>query len=116
VSWFHEHVDRAAPLIGLRDSPYEEFILVCLAGGAFSLFTRRRAEWFLVAAVIVLTIGVSAFLGGPLTRYALPIKPLLLLQAALILTSTARFGATLLGRVRLGFRARRDPDFRVTEG
>jgi len=83
ATWFHRHVEKGPSVLGLGDSPYEDFTWLCLIGVVGSLLTRRRTTWLLVTAVVVLQIGVSAFLAGPTPRYAVPVKPLLLLYAAL---------------------------------
>jgi hypothetical protein len=40
-----------------------------------------------VAAVISLHVWVSTFLGGPQTRYAVPVKPILCLYVSLLLVA-----------------------------
>ena len=62
-------------------------MLLCVAAGVLSLFRRDRAAWFTVAAVISLHVLVSTFLGGPQTRYAAPVKPILCLYLSLLLVT-----------------------------
>ena len=81
--WFHRHVDRADSIVGLVESPYEEFVVLCCLGGVLSLCRRDWTGWFLVALVIGSQVAISAFLSGPQPRYLAPIKPLMLLYLAL---------------------------------
>lgn len=81
--WFHRHVDVGASILGLSDSLFEEIILLTLLGGLASLFLANRPAWWMIAAVIGLHVLVSVFLGGPQTRYAAPVRPILCLYLAL---------------------------------
>ncbi len=96
--WFHRHIEKGPPLFGLGDSPYEEFSLLCLVGMVVSLVTRARVTWLLITGVIFLQIFASAALGGPTPRYAVPVKPLMLLYAALLIVGLIRL---LAGTLRL---------------
>jgi len=88
--WFYKAVDRGTAPIGLRDSVFEELMLICLVGGVLTLFAPRRGLWLLVAVAVVFHVCLSAFLGGPTPRYAVAVKPLLLLYAAFLLVGIAR--------------------------
>jgi hypothetical protein len=90
MTWFHRQVEHGPAIVRLGDSLFEAIMLLCVAGGALSLFYRDRTAWFTVAAVISLHVWVSTFLGGPQTRYAAPVKPILCLYLSLLL-------ATVLG-------------------
>jgi len=85
--WFYRHVDAAGPVGGILDSRYEQFIALCAIGAVLTLFCRDRAAWLLIALVIAGQVGVSALLSGPQTRYALPVRPLLFLYFALLITA-----------------------------
>jgi hypothetical protein len=80
--WFYRHIEKGEPVL-LLDSPYEAFTALCLVCGVASLATRRRWTWMLVLSLIALQIGVSAVLAGPTPRYAVPVKPLILLFPAM---------------------------------
>lgn len=79
---FHKHIDTGAPLLGLMDSRYEQWMIFIGLSGAMTMLTRRRAEWLIVAGVVASHVLVSAFLSGPQTRYVQPVRPLLLMYAA----------------------------------
>jgi len=83
VRWFHANVETGSPILGVGDSLFEECMYLCALGGVLSLFQRRRGAWMLVAMVISLHVLISTFFGGPQTRYAVPIKPILWLYASL---------------------------------
>ncbi|MCK4658876.1 MAG: glycosyltransferase family 39 protein [Phycisphaerae bacterium] len=97
--WFHEHIENGAPLIGLRDSLYEELVLICVLGGMLSLLIENRTSWAVVAMVVVLHVLVVSFIGGPHTRHAMPVKPLLLLYAGLLIATVLRVICEALGRL-----------------
>lgn len=81
--WFYRHIERGPGLPGPIDSPYESFTWLCLiCCAACCVFSRNRAGWMLIAAAIALQIGISAALAGPTPRYAVPLKPLLILFPA----------------------------------
>ncbi|MDO8630789.1 MAG: glycosyltransferase family 39 protein [Phycisphaerales bacterium] len=83
TQWLHRTIENGAPIVGLGDSPYEELALLALLAGGLSLWTRQRTAWLIVGAIVALHVLVSAFLGGPQTRYTLPIKPLMCLYFSL---------------------------------
>ncbi len=79
---YHDYVDKGAPVFGLFDSRYEQWMMFVGLAGVMTMLTSRRSEWLIVAAVIASHVGVSSFLSGPQTRYVQPIRPLLLMYAA----------------------------------
>jgi len=81
--WFYERVEKGPPILGIGDSPFEAFGWLCFFGMLISLFVPNRGCWLIVIAAIGLQIVVSAFLAGPTPRYAVPIRPLLLLFPAM---------------------------------
>jgi hypothetical protein len=83
TQWFHRTIEKGAPIIGVGDSPYEELALLGLLAGGLSFCTRQRSAWLIVGAIVALHVLVSAFLGGPQTRYAVPVKPLMCLYYSL---------------------------------
>ena len=84
MAWFHRHIECGDPILGVRDSLYEELMLPAALGALISLCMARRAAWWTVGAVLALHVLVSVFFGGAQTRYAAPIRPLLCLYLALI--------------------------------
>jgi len=80
---FYTDIEKGPPLLGIGDSPYEAFAWLCLAGLVGSLFMPRRGCWLIVVMTIGLQVVISAFLAGPTPRYAVPIRPLLLLFPAI---------------------------------
>ena len=76
--WFYRNVESGPPVFVLGDSPYEAFTWLCLLGALASLLMRNRTTWLLLSAVIAGQVLASAFLAGPTPRYAVPLKPLLL--------------------------------------
>jgi len=83
--WFYHHIEKGSPIVGVRDSPHEEFMVVCLLGGVLSLGTRRRVGWLLVGGVIATQLMGSVFLNRPDVRYLIPIQPFLMLFPALFM-------------------------------
>jgi len=100
VRFYRDHVDDAPAILGLLDSPYEQWMVLTILCGLMTLMTRRRSEWLIVATVIGLHVGVSAFLGASQTRYLLPVRTLLLMYGAFGLCSVAAVTAPLVTRVR----------------
>jgi len=82
AEWYLRNVDAAPAILGVLDSRYEQWMVFIGLAGLLTMLTWRRTEWLVVAAVIALHVLASAFLGGPQTRYVLPIRTLLLLYAA----------------------------------
>jgi hypothetical protein len=100
--WFHRRVEKGPPLVGLGDSPYEEFGWLCLIGVVLSLLTRERTTWLLVTAVILCQLVPSAFFGGPTpARYAVPVKPLMLLYGTLLVIGLFRSLAGVIRVIKL---------------
>jgi len=85
--WFHTYVENGPPFAGLGDHLFEELMGLCILGGAISLFRRDRSAWLLVALAISLHVWVSTFFGGPQTRYAVPVKPILWLYLSSVLVT-----------------------------
>jgi hypothetical protein len=81
-------VDKAAPIVGLMDNRYEEFILLCVLGGIAGLVRSNRAAWLIPATVIVIHVVVSSYLGGVWTRYTVPVLPLIYLYGAFAIAGT----------------------------
>ena len=81
--WFHRHVEIGAPLLGLTDTLYQEFVWLCLMGIGLSLLTRDRMTWLLIAGVFILHVAVFAILAAPSPRYIVPLHPLLFSFGAL---------------------------------
>ena len=98
--WYYRNIEKGPPLTGLGDSAYEEFTWLCLLGALASLGTRERMTWLLVGGVIMLQILPSAALAGPTPRYAVPIKPLMLIYAALLMVMGARALKTAISLYR----------------
>ncbi|MBI1825949.1 MAG: glycosyltransferase family 39 protein [Planctomycetes bacterium] len=104
--------ERAAnhPLtrIGIRRTPYELLTCISCLGIVIGLASGRRGLWTIVATALILQIGVSAFLGGPQTRYASPATPLLALGLAssliMMIRKTLFFGSRLTELVTLSIR------------
>lgn len=88
--WFYKHVDQGPPIIGLADTPYEEFVWLCIIGGMYSLLTRERIAWLVVGGVVFLQIFVNSLLAATQPRYAIPTQPLMYLYAALLLVAVIR--------------------------
>jgi len=89
ASNFLNRVERGPAVLGVGDSLYEELMILCLFAGGATMLTRARGPWFIVGAVVASHVLISAFLSGSQTRYALPVKPFLMLYAA--------FGLVILG-------------------
>jgi hypothetical protein len=96
AEWFYVNIEAGPSIFGMVDSPYEEFGWLCIIGMIAVLGTRERFAWLVVAGVIFLQIVPSAFLAGPTPRYAIPIKPLMILYGAYVVVTVARtFGLTV---------------------
>jgi hypothetical protein len=90
VERYHRHVEAAPGLAPFGGSRFADWTLVCLLGLALALTQRNRRGWYFVAMVLVSHVLTSAFLGGPQTRYAAPVKPLLGLGGAWALVNAIR--------------------------
>jgi hypothetical protein len=94
--WYYHNIEAGPSVLGIVDSPYEEFGWLCIIGMIAVLATRERYAWLAITGVIFLQIVPSAFLAGPTPRYAIPIKPLMVLYGAYVVVTVARtFGLTL---------------------
>lgn len=87
---FHKRMDAAPPVLGIADSPYSEWIVFCLIGLSLTLLTRDRSCWFLLIGALGAHVLISGFLGGPQTRYGLPVQPILKLGGAWFLIEIGR--------------------------
>lgn len=85
--WFYERIENGGKVFGLLDSPYEVVMVLCLLGGLFTLYSMQRENWFVLLTVLALHVLISAFLSGPQTRYAVVIKPILLIFLAFMVVS-----------------------------
>jgi len=79
VRAFRRAVDQPTGATSVLGSRFAELMLLCGLGGAAMLLTSRRAAWGIVLSVILVHVLTSAFLGGPQTRYAVAVKPLILM-------------------------------------
>lgn len=90
VRWFYRHIERGPSILGLGDSTYEAFVLICVLGGFYSLLTRERATWAVLGAVVAVQIIPSAFIVGVGPRYAVPTQLVMKLFASVLLTHLAQ--------------------------
>ena len=81
---FYHRIEKGSSVLGIGDSPYEAFGWFCFLGMGASLLAQNRSTWLLIAGVIALQVVVSAFLAGPTPRYAVPVRPLLLLYPSIV--------------------------------
>lgn len=95
AGWFYRNVEKGPPVPFLGDSPYEAFTWLCLFGAAASLLMRNRTTWLLISAVIAGQVLASAFLAGPTPRYAVPLKPLLLIYPSIFVLVPAAIASAL---------------------
>ncbi len=101
VAWrYHQRVERGSPILGLLDTPYEEYVLVFALGLGLALLQHHRAAWALLAMVIAGHILASGFWLGPIPRYKIPVHPLMHVFEGLALLQVARSLAAL-GRIGL---------------
>ncbi|MDO8630547.1 MAG: hypothetical protein Q7R41_08635 [Phycisphaerales bacterium] len=77
TSWYHRRIEQGTPILGLSDTPYEEFVLLWVLGAASSMMLRQRTSWLMVDAVIAYHVLGAAFCGGVQPRYAVPLQPLM---------------------------------------
>ncbi len=96
---FYTTIEKGPSLLGIGDTPYEAFGWLCIAGMCASLFMPNRGCWLIVVAAIGLQVVVSAFLAGPTPRYAVPVRPLLLLFPAIPFVVAIAFAKCLFRRV-----------------
>lgn len=101
--WFYEKIEKGPSLLGIGDTPYEAFGWLCMAGMCACVFTRQRSSWLIIIAAIGLQIVVSAFLAGPTPRYAVPVRPLLLLFPTIPLVIAISWSWRLVCRLRASF-------------
>lgn len=101
VRWSHRAFESGAAGTSAVQSPFAWFMLFCGAGGVAMLFSARRSAWAVVLVVIAVHVLASAFLAGPLTRYAVSVKPLLLMCGGAALAWCA---SSLALAVRLALR------------
>ena len=90
VRWFYRHIEKGPSILGLGDSPYEAFVLICVLGAFYSLLTRERATWAVVGAVVAVQIIPNAFVAGVGPRYAVPTHLVMKLLAAVLLAHLAQ--------------------------
>ena len=107
--WAYDHIEAGPPIIGMGDSPYEEFAFLCAAGALLALGLRERWTWLLVSGIAFGQVIASALLAGTVPRYAIPVQPLLNLCAALLIVAVCR---TLLRGVRAVVRRKGMPQVR----
>ncbi len=98
AGWFRRHIEKGPSILGVGDSPYEAFGWLCLFGMAAACFAPRRSTWMLIIGVIAFQVVVSAFLAGPTPRYAVPVRPLLLLFPAVAILVPWRLARHLFAR------------------
>ncbi len=98
-SVFRSWIDRGPSPIGVRDSLYEEFIVVCLLGGSFLVFVRRNGPATILFFLLFLYIGISSFFAGPQTRYVVVVKPILFVWAGVSIVAIFDFVAIVVRRV-----------------
>ncbi|MCH7808721.1 MAG: hypothetical protein IIB60_05800, partial [Planctomycetes bacterium] len=89
--WYRRHIEKGSPVVGLLDTPYEEFMLFCLLGGLLSLRCPNRMFWIMLGVVVLAHVVCSAFLGGLHPRYAVPVHPLLHIFGAFALIRCVQF-------------------------
>jgi hypothetical protein len=70
-------------------TPFEAFVLFCIAGWIVVLGARHKAGWLVASAMTFQVLG-SAFLVGPVPRYAIPIQPLLAVGGAYLAVTSIR--------------------------
>lgn len=102
--WYHRDVDTGSSVLGIVDSPYEAMILLCVLGGAATVFRQDRFHWLIVGFPIVLHVVLSSNLGGASARYAIPTHPLLVIFGAFALYGVGR-GFVLGGQMLRAHRA-----------
>ncbi len=88
--WFYQRIEHGGK-IGFLDSPYEWMIALSLIGCLLSLYAPSRECWFILLVIVSLHVMISSFLSGPQTRYAVVIKPLLLIFLSYTLVWLAGF-------------------------
>lgn len=82
-AWFYHNIEKGRSVLGIGDSPFEAFGWLCIMGMLGSLMMPQRGTYLVIIAAVGLQIVVSAFLAGPTPRYAVPVRPLLLLFPAI---------------------------------
>lgn len=75
--WYREHVEKGSPILGLVDTPYEEFVLLCVLGGLLSLVQANRMVWMVPGLVVFCHVVCSAYLIETAPRWVVPVHPLL---------------------------------------
>lgn len=102
---YYQLVEKTRPPLGLGDTMYEPWTALFVIGALISLILPKRygrsgsrGAWLVIAAVVCLHVLVSAFLSGPQTRYALPIKGLLMLYTSVALWVPLRSVLSLIRR------------------
>jgi len=81
-------IDNGPSISGLTDSLYEDYALLCAAGGVLSLLGPRRSGWFL----LVLALGLHLLATGLHSddpRYVVPMIPMLKIFAAVFIIQIA---------------------------
>ncbi len=109
VRWYRERIELGSPITGLLDSPYEELIAIAVVGGVLSLLRRNREGWLLLGFVVFSHVALSAFMQGPVGRYAVPVHPLMVMFQALVIVELARAGLAI-ARKGTAIASRRTPE------
>ncbi|MFQ5461059.1 MAG: ArnT family glycosyltransferase [Phycisphaerae bacterium] len=91
TGWYHTRIEKGDPILGLLDSPYEEFMAISALGLVMAACSRRRFGFLLLGFVVSYHAAGSAFMGGVQPRYVVPLHPILQILAAV------PFAAAVLG-------------------
>ena len=91
IAWrYHWRIEHGSPLLGLLDTPYEEYVLVFALGCVLAMRGPYRTTWMLLGCVIAGHLVASGFWLGPIPRYAIPAHPLMHIFEALALVQIVR--------------------------
>ena len=77
TSWYHRRIEQGTPFLGLSDTPYEEFVLLCVLGAVSAMMLRQPSSWLILNVVLAYHVLGAALCGGIQPRYAVPLQPIM---------------------------------------
>ncbi len=84
--WYRARIELGKPILGLLDTPYEEWMALTLIGCVVALIHRDRKLYLALGFIIAYHTVITSFYGGALPRYIVPITAVLSIFSALPLS------------------------------
>ncbi len=81
--WYRTRIELGKPLLGLLDTPYEEWMALSVIGCVISMIRRDRKLYLPLLYILAFHTVVTSFFGGALPRYIVPINSVLAIFTAI---------------------------------